>query len=165
MIIFLLVPQLCFAQSLESASSLIHTPHELGVWLASEFRYQGEIPDYWQSAEETLNLKTGDCEDFAILAQAVLKNLGTDSDIMVIKFRGLKQTHAICMFKINGFYSFISNRKLIATKQTLIREAVQEKYPDWEKIILTNTKRQYVKIAIRGKIDANQKALCALDNR
>ncbi len=59
-IIFLLVPKLCFAQSLENISSLIHTPQELGAWLSRGFRYQGEMPDYWQSARETLDLKTGD---------------------------------------------------------------------------------------------------------
>lgn len=155
-IIFLLVPTLCFAQSVENISSLVHTPQELGVWLASEFRYQGEIPDYWQSTEETLNLKTGDCEDFAILAQDVLKNLGIDSDMVIIKFRGLKESHAVCMFKINGFYSFISNQKLIQTKQTSIREAVQEKYPDWQKIS---------KVVIRGKAYADKKALCTLADK
>lgn len=156
MIIFLLTPTFCFAQGLENISGAIQTPQELGVWLANEFRYQGEIPDYWQSAEETLNLKTGDCEDFAILAQSVLKNLGIDSDIVIIKFRGLKECHAVCMFKINGFYNFISNQKLIQTKQTSIREAVQEKYPDWQRIS---------KVVIRGRANADKKALCTLANK
>ena len=36
------------------------------------------VPDYWQSPEETLNLKTGDCEDYCLLVLKLCQesNLG-----------------------------------------------------------------------------------------
>lgn len=36
--------------------------------------YKADIKDEWQTAQETLMLKTGDCEDFAIFYAAILIN-------------------------------------------------------------------------------------------
>lgn len=150
--IFLLTPAFCFSQSLETASSFIHQPQELAIWLSQGFKYEGEMPDYWQTAQETLNLRKGDCEDFAILSQAVLARLGINSSILIIKFKDLKQSHAICVWKDEqSFYNIISNRKLMQTKARTIKAAVQEKYPDWQSIIFTNPKKQYIKVVRREK--------------
>lgn len=138
----LFLPGLCRAQTLQN----ITTPLELSLWLSREFKYQTEMPDYWQSAEETLNLKTGDCEDFAILSQTILKSLSIPSEILIIKFKGLNLSHTICIFKDKGLYSFISNQKLIRTQANTIIAAVEEQYPDWENIIFTDAQKRPLKV-------------------
>ena len=48
------------------------SPLDIGVWLNTNIRYVGDdIHDeweYWQSPDQTYTWRTGDCEDFAILA-------------------------------------------------------------------------------------------------
>jgi len=151
--ILLSIPAICFAQRVEDAALLIHSPAELSTWLSRDFKYELEIPDYWQSADETLHSGKGDCDDFAILSSAILTQLGVPNQILVIKFRDLKQAHAVCVFqeKESGNYNFISNQSIIATNKQLLREAVEAIYPDWEAIVFTNQNKEYQKVITRDK--------------
>ena len=50
-------------------------------WVAANIEYktdeeQWSVNEYWQSPEETLSLRTGDCEDFAILLCTLLRAYG-----------------------------------------------------------------------------------------
>ncbi|MDI6759020.1 MAG: transglutaminase-like domain-containing protein [Candidatus Omnitrophota bacterium] len=145
------LPSLCLSQNIEGVTSFIHNPAQLSKWLSKEFRYELEFPDYWQPAQETLNSKKGDCEDFAILTQEILKGLGIKSDIIIVVLKDLKQSHALCMFKDGESYSYFSNQNLIQTNAGTIKEAIQEEHPDWDSIVFTNAKKQYVKIIRREK--------------
>lgn len=151
----LLIPQFCLAQGVNNLPSFISSPQQLSQWFLKEFKYVGEMPDYWQSAEETMNLRQGDCEDFAILAQAILGRLGINSQIAIVKFKGLNQSHAICIWQENGFYNFISNQTLIQTKAGSVKEAIEEKYPDWEQITFTSPKGEHLKVVKRDKSPAS----------
>jgi len=132
-----------FAQGVESIPSYVTTPAQLSQWLTADFKYETEMPDYWQPAEETIDLKKGDCEDFAILAQAALEQLNIPSQIVVINFKDLpNQAHAVCVFKTGDFYNFITNQQLIQTNASTISAAIQGQYPDWEKITFTNAKKE-----------------------
>mgnify|MGYP001605926310 CR=1 FL=1 len=145
------LPVSCFAQSLAGVTSSVHNPAQLSKWLSNNFRYELEFPDHWQPAQETLDLKKGDCEDFAILAQNILKELGIESFIVIVNLKDFKQSHAICVFKDDKYYSFFSNQILVQTGAASIEGAVQEGYPDWASIIFTNSKKQSVKIVSRKK--------------
>lgn len=135
-----------FAQGVETFPSYVTTPAQLSQWFTTDFKYETEMPDYWQPAEETIDLKKGDCEDFAILAQAALEQLNISSQIIVINFKGLpNQAHAICIFKTGDFYSFISNQQLIQTNALTISAAIQGQYPDWEQLTFTNAKKENLK--------------------
>ena len=52
-------------------------------------QYKADEPDllgsaeYYQYPEETLYLRTGDCEDYAILTVAILREMGYDAEVMV----------------------------------------------------------------------------------
>lgn len=53
-------------------------------WVANNIEYvsdeeQWGVADYWQTPEETLDLRTGDCEDFAILLCTFLRAYGIDA--------------------------------------------------------------------------------------
>lgn len=133
----------CGAQELGSVPSTVRTPEQIVNWFSSEFEYQMKMPDRPQSPEETLELRSGDCDDFAALAKAILEEQGIKSDIIIIKYRGLNIMHAICMFKeSNGTYSFISNKELQRTGESDMKRAVAKFYPDWEKIMVADGNRE-----------------------
>ncbi len=139
-----------FSQTMQSAANHIKSAQDLSIWFGNEFRYETEMPDRWQTAEETLKLKTGDCEDFAILSKEILGRKGISGDILVVKFKGVNQSHAIFIFKDGEFFSFISNQKLVQTKSKTLIGAIQDQFPDWEKVTFTSSKKEVVKIVLRN---------------
>jgi hypothetical protein len=139
------------AVNLDAVSLGVHSPQQLAGWLVKEFKYRTEMPDQWQSAEETFKLKQGDCEDFAIISQKILKDLGIKGEILVVKFKGIAQSHALCIFKQGKYFSFISNQKIVSTNATSIKEAISQCYPDWERISYVDAKRMVKKIVTRIK--------------
>lgn len=143
--------QSAFSQSQEVTLSTVKTPEEIARWISSEFTYSVEFPDKWQSPEETIRLKRGDCEDFAILASEALKRQGIDNDIVIVKFEGLDTSHAICIWKDSrGIYSFISNKKLMKTGETDIRGAIERYYPDWRRITFTDPEHRNKRVLRRS---------------
>ena len=132
------MPESSFPQTVENIPASIQSPKDIVKWFKNEFKYELKFPDSRQSAEETIRLKKGDCEDFALLGRMILGDLGIKSSIVIIKFKEIGIYHAICLFTSNGFYSFISNRDLVRTSSQSIEGAVNEKFPDWEKIVFLN---------------------------
>jgi len=119
----------------------INTPEALTSWLKNEFRYRMEIIDEWQTPEETISFREGDCEDFAVLVSSILAGMGIQGDIAIVEFSGLDISHAICMWKDkNGTYNFTSNKTLYRTREEDIASAIQTYYPDWSRIVFTNDK-------------------------
>ena len=69
-------------------------------WLKTDISYkrdidQWHVPDYWQSPEETLYLKTGDCEDYCILAKSMLKKLGYEYSVIRVLNKENGNAHAL----------------------------------------------------------------------
>ena len=65
-----------------------YTPSQLGfddirAWVADNIAYKSDKEqwgkDYWQTPEETLSYRTGDCEDFSILLCSFLRAYGIDA--------------------------------------------------------------------------------------
>ena len=57
-------------------------------WVAASIAYKSDQQqwggDYWQTPEETLSYRTGDCEDFAILLCSILRAYGIDAEQMYV---------------------------------------------------------------------------------
>jgi len=57
--------------------------NEIRDWVADNIDYKSDEEqwgeDYWQSSEETLLLRTGDCEDFSVLLCSLLRAYGIDA--------------------------------------------------------------------------------------
>ena len=141
-------PSFAHPADLANSVNFIKTPDALARLLTGNFRYELKMTDEWQTPEETLSLKKGDCDDFALLAQAVLKGIGIKSDVLILKFRGLSVLHAICIWKDKaGKYSFISNRELYRTGKSDIQEAVATFYPDIETISYADQDMHFTRTA------------------
>jgi hypothetical protein len=63
-----------------------------------EYRYDSEVHgerDFWQFSNETIQLETGDCEDFSILLCSLLRSNGWETDsVYVIVGKQNNQYHA-----------------------------------------------------------------------
>lgn len=71
----------------------LDTPEKLGRYLQDNIRYVREPngKDHWQTAQETLQKRSGDCEDFAFLAQAILTLQGKNAHVVT------PPGHAVCV--------------------------------------------------------------------
>jgi hypothetical protein len=69
-------------------------------WVKDNIIYKKEIGDYWQTPEETMQLKTGDCEDIAILIIAITYNktkIKMDFVLVNTLYNINTPNHAVCM--------------------------------------------------------------------
>jgi len=77
-------------------------------WVADNIAYEsdgeGWGKDYWQTPEETLAYRTGDCEDFSILLCSLLRAYGIDAQRVYVALgvNGVQDGHA---FVIENWYS------------------------------------------------------------
>lgn len=58
-------------------------------WVSDNIVYKEDmdtwgVGDYWQTPEETIVLRTGDCEDFTILAMALLYSIEVYSELVLL---------------------------------------------------------------------------------
>lgn len=95
-------------------------------WLEDNIRYQhdGKI-DTWASAEETLQRKIGDCEDYVLLNISVLEVLGYRPHFIALVRNG-RRTHAICTFEHNGHILWFDNAKLKKTSMTSLNQLAKK---------------------------------------
>jgi predicted transglutaminase-like cysteine proteinase len=68
-----------------TSSSTIADINKMRLWVFSNIKQTSDealhgVSDYWQTPTETLTLKAGDCEDFAILMVSMLRAYGVPKD-------------------------------------------------------------------------------------
>jgi len=146
----LAVPAVLYAKTLDDFPSHIKTTEQLTEWYSGEFKYRMEYPDNWQTPRETIQFKEGDCEDFAFLSSDFLTRQGISNDVIIVKFRDLDVTHAICVWRENGGkYAFISNRRIIHTDESDLNMVLNKYYPDWENFSFVSPERSSFQRASR----------------
>ena len=109
-------------------------------WLKRNIHYKIDIEGgYWQTPEETLTLRTGDCEDFSFLAQALLKRIGIDSLVISVSYGGMFDSggHAICVYPPQKASNYFSNYRLF-TSNNHVLNMINHKYPEWKRISALN---------------------------
>jgi len=112
----------------------IETPRDLSIWLKENFTYQKEAlgKDYWKTPKETIKDKGGDCEDFAILTQHILKKLGYNAQFIVIEYYEKSSNHAICIVKHkDGTFSYFSNQFYFKTRYKSIPKLLSAHANSW----------------------------------
>ena len=143
-----------FSSTATGIPYFVRSPESLVEWFQAEFVYELKFPDRRQTPDETMRRRTGDCEDFALLSRAVLKDLGITSDVVIIKFREINVMHAVCIFRRGATFSFISNKEILRTRGRSVTAAITEKFPDWEKIIYLTASGEFGrKVERRYSID------------
>jgi hypothetical protein len=84
------------------------TPRQFGN-LFEEFAFS--YSPYVQPADEFLDYRAGDCDDYAILADFVLSKKGYRTRIVRVVLAGSDVAHAICYVTENKAYLDYNNRK------------------------------------------------------
>ena len=106
--VFNMMPTLANAQlsgrslSLQILASQLKTPEQIAHYMWRNFRFETDRAhfgrdEYWQSPKETLASKKGDCEDFALFAQTLLRMNGRTA--FLLNIHGSHYSHTIAVFK------------------------------------------------------------------
>ena len=139
-ILSMLMPNPAFSQMratpllVNSPLTKIHSPEDLSKFMRKNFTFVEDSQnfgktDYWQSPEEMLSLKKGDCEDFALFAHAALKELGFES--YVVSIYGKNQfAHTVTVFKQNGKFRVLNEDVLSQIESSWIWAAYTERKND-----------------------------------
>ena len=113
-------------------SSTLQAIGLLNAQINGRIRYKAEPDgsDVWQTPSQTLSLKTGDCEDFAIVKYAVLTNAGIPARVVIGEIRKLGMgtrngnvPHAWCAVCVEGRWFALDNNA--------DRPIPVEEYPNW----------------------------------
>lgn len=122
----------------------IHSPKDLSKYMRKNFKFVednqnfGKV-DYWQTPEEMLQGKKGDCEDFALFADAALKELGFES--WVVSLYGKNNfAHTVTVFKQNGKYRVFNDGKLRKYDTEKIEDALSRVEKKWTWAAFTERK-------------------------
>lgn len=121
--------------SLQDLGEMLHTPDEIAHFMWRHFRYETDRTHFgteerWQSPEELLTSRQGDCEDFALFAHEVLKKQGIPS--FLLNVYGNRFGHTVCVFKKDGRYHVIDGTKSAIYNTTDLKEVFSRIYPFWK---------------------------------
>jgi predicted transglutaminase-like cysteine proteinase len=78
----------------------------------SDFEQYG-VPDLWATPLASLGTGKGDCEDYAIVKYAALRDVGYSSDdlrLLIVRDRVARQDHAVVGVRLNGRWLMLDNR-------------------------------------------------------
>lgn len=77
--------------------------------------------DYWSAPLMTLTSGAGDCEDYAILKMAVLRDAGiaaADLRLVIVRDLQFNDDHAVLAVRFDGRWRILDNRRLIMIEDT-----------------------------------------------
>ena len=121
---------------LDQLASTYTTPKAVADFLHHAFTFQrdeelfGEA-DRWQSPEEFVARKAGDCEDYALLARALLRRNGIEAFVFSV-FGKEGYAHTVCVFADHrGRYNVIDVDKLRALDVKSLESVASWLSPAW----------------------------------
>lgn len=122
--------------SLRDITIQLKTPEDVARYIWRNFRFESDQrtygkDEYWASPEELLAKGSGDCEDFALFAQAILKANGIPS--FLLNVYGEDFAHTVCVFKINGKYNVIDGSEVHYYESKDLKDLAAKIYPYWKK--------------------------------
>lgn len=105
-------PATVATQASIAAAGLQWKPQNVANWISNNIKYKSDwdqygVDEFWQTPLETLKLKTGDCEDYAILGASMLRALGYDARVefgVVNWLGGVMGMHAWVEFPSGGYW-------------------------------------------------------------
>ena len=121
---------------LDQLAGTYTTPNAVAAFLHKAFTFQGDEAlfgeaDRWQSPEEFMARKAGDCEDYALLARALLRRNGIEAYVFSV-FGKEAYAHTVCVFVDDrGRYHVIDGDKLRDLHVTSLDAVASWLYPAW----------------------------------
>lgn len=122
--------------ALDRAANAYSTPKAIANFLKREFTFKRDLDlfgeaDHWQSPDEFLAQQAGDCEDYALLAQALLRRHGFEALIFSV-FGEDGYAHTVAVFvDQDGRYDVINQDRLELTHVQSLEAIASRLYPAW----------------------------------
>ncbi|HTZ10791.1 MAG TPA: transglutaminase-like domain-containing protein [Candidatus Margulisiibacteriota bacterium] len=115
----------------------LRTPELISQWMQNNIAYKSDwalhgVMEYWQTPQETLTLKAGDCEDAAFLIQALLDEIGISSTVISVGYideAGAEKRHAMCIFPADEPRAYFNNAYLFKTNEAVDASFIMKLYP------------------------------------
>ena len=121
--------------NLESVARTYPTPEALAAFLHQHLHFVDDavslgVADYWQTPEESLKRGEGDCEDYALLAQEVLRRQGLEAFAFSLYGQG-GYAHTVCVFRDGPFYHAINQDRVLRVQARSLEELSGLLYRGW----------------------------------
>lgn len=121
--------------TIESLARTYTTPKALARFLqqAITFKTDEELfgeADYWQTPEEFLARRAGDCEDYALFVQKVLQRQGIEAHVLSL-FGEDGYAHTVCVFRDSGRYQVFNQDRLRTYRANTLDELAWRLYQGW----------------------------------
>ena len=120
--------------SLRDLADQLQTPEDVAHYLWRHFSFESDQAqfgkeEYWQSPEEFLTTRRGDCEDFALMAHEILKMKGVKT--YLVNIYSDRYAHTVCVFKENDKFNVIDGTRVIRLESENLQELSSKIYPFW----------------------------------
>ena len=121
--------------SLANLSLELKTPENIAHYMWRNFVFETDQrqfgrEEYWQSPQELMQTRKGDCEDFAVFAYELLKRQGIQT--FLLNVYGGSFAHTVCVFKDKGKYQIIDGSDIKRVNASSLDELSKKIYPFWE---------------------------------
>ena len=123
------------ALSLASVAQTYTTPDALARFLRHAFTFKTDeelfgAADYWQTPEEFFTRRAGDCEDYALFAQAILARQGVEAYVFSL-FGSDGYAHTVCVFVESGSYNVIDQDRVRYYRAKTLEALAWQMYEGW----------------------------------
>ena len=123
------------ALTVEAIACAYPTPELLAQFLRKQIRFETDTqlfgePDHWQTPKEFLAQRAGDCEDYALLAQAVLSKQGREAFVLSL-FGPDGYAHTVCVFIEAGRYNVMNQDRIVRYRAKSLEQLASSLYPSW----------------------------------
>lgn len=98
-----------------------HGYHEVNDFVNKTISYLQDVRDEWQSPNETLLKKTGDCEDYALLKYALLKDQFPNAKLAysMLMIDGKAEPHVVVLLDNKVLDNYNGEIKELSERQDL----------------------------------------------
>jgi len=112
------------------------TPKAIAKFLRQEFTFARDevlfgMEDRWQTPEEFLARRTGDCEDYALLARELLRRNGIEAYVFSLIGQA-GYAHTVAVYRdARGRYNVINQDRLRVYRAKSLEAVASALYPGW----------------------------------
>ena len=136
---------------IDQLASTYSTPKAIAAFLKNEFTFArdeklfGEV-DHWQTPEEFLARKAGDCEDYALLAKALLRRNGIEAYVFSL-FGEEGYAHTVSVFvDEQGRYNVINQGQIRYYRAKSLEALASAIHPAWTMAVIAEQDGTHGKI-------------------
>ena len=128
-------PDITASSVLQHLAGLYTTPKTVAAFLHREFIFRrdqdlfGEV-EHWQTPDEFVAHRAGDCEDYAIMARELLVRNGIEAYVFSL-FGDHNYAHTVCIFVEKGRYNVINQDKIRYYRAPTLEALASQMYRAW----------------------------------